>query len=250
MSSVKNKKDKTSDSNSDKKLDKKMDNDNSDKEYNKKKTSKSKTSSEEKSNKEIENAEIKLKSVIKFFSNRENVTELIRIIHHKKPKEKYSGSINKISLRVYDWFVTNYSKKNNIVYDISTLDENKIKDGPSAVHVYNSYINEMKSKGGKANFDPFKRGEILTLSKSDIEIETTASQLNFFKWAIKNNVVDYVEKNYNNIYTDMIENISTSVNSVCSSESKSRKKRERLSENAINKGHAYDIPIKYDLSSN
>jgi hypothetical protein len=57
-----------------------------------------------------------MQSLINFFTNRDNLDQVIPIITGK----------SKISLRILDWFVTNYSKKNNIHYQISL--NNKIKN--------------------------------------------------------------------------------------------------------------------------
>jgi hypothetical protein len=50
-----------------------------------------------------------MQSLINFFSIRENLDQIIPIIMGK----------SNISLRILDWFVTNYSKKNNINYTVS-----------------------------------------------------------------------------------------------------------------------------------
>ena len=34
-------------------------------------------------------------------------------------------------------------------------------------------------------------------------LSTTVGQLNFFKWAIENNIIDYVKKSFNDIKTDL-----------------------------------------------
>ena len=44
-------------------------------------------------------------SLIKFYRNDANISKMMPIITGKSP----------ISLRIIDWFVTNYSKKNNIM---------------------------------------------------------------------------------------------------------------------------------------
>ena len=47
-------------------------------------------------------------SIRKFYNDKNNITELLPIVN---------GS-SKLSLRIIDWFVTNYSKKNNVIYYI------------------------------------------------------------------------------------------------------------------------------------
>ena len=50
--------------------------------------------------------DILLESLYKYYKEEENITKLLEVIEVN----------NKISLRIIDWFVTNYSKKNNIFY--------------------------------------------------------------------------------------------------------------------------------------
>ena len=64
-------------------------------------------------------------------------------------------------------------------------------------------------------------------------IETTLGQLNFFKWAIENKIIDYIETNYETIEYDMNTNNSISKNKKHNdSVGKSRKRREELSKSA------------------
>ena len=75
-------------------------------------------------------------------------------------------------------------------------------------------------------------------------METTIGQLNFFKWAIENNIIDYIKKNYEDIERDMNDRNSISkkkkeLNELESASivlsgdnSKTRKKREELSVSA------------------
>jgi hypothetical protein len=63
-------------------------------------------------------------------------------------------------------------------------------------------------------------------------IETTIGQLNFFKWFIENNIIDYIEENFKQIEEDMNSRNSTSRQNR-DKHSKTRKKREELSVSAI-----------------
>ena len=80
----------------------------------------------------------------------------------------------------------------------------------------------------------------------DIKISTTIGQLNFFRWAIDNLVVEYIINNYDIIEIDMNDSIkSIRKNYVKSSE---RKKRQELSLSAsrgLNK-HVGPIIITFD----
>lgn len=102
-----------------------------------------------------------------------------------------------ISLRILDWFVTRYSKKR---IDI-TLGEKEAYD----VHI--SYRAQLKSYK-KKYFDPFRRWKKFwyNYDKTDETklFHTTLGQLNFFKWALSNNIIKYV--------TDNIVNLTKSMN--------------------------------------
>jgi hypothetical protein len=109
---------------------------------------------------------------------------------------------SKISLRIIDWFATNYAKKYYTVYDIPNT-ERRFK-------VYNDYKLKLKAYS-KKRFDPFCRWERITVPYKDGKyIQTTIGQLNFFKWALENNVIHFIEENYSNIEKDMNNRNSTS----------------------------------------
>ena len=63
----------------------------------------------------------------------------------------------------------------------------------------------------KKHFDLFRRTDKFTVDiDKDHKFDTTLAQLNFFKWAIENKVLDYVEKHINSIRKDMnVKNIKT-----------------------------------------
>ena len=83
----------------------------------------------------------------------------------------------------------------------------------------------------KKRFDPFCRWERIQIPyHNNTFIETTIGQLNFFKWALENGVIDFIEENYETIEKDMNARNSTSRKKVTPIENtKTRKKREELS---------------------
>ena len=99
---------------------------------------------------------------------------------------------SEISLRILDWFITKYSKKR---VDISI-------DGKETFNINILYKAQLKSFK-KKNFDPFRRRSRFYYqydrTDSSKKIETTLGQLNFFRWAITNKIITYVEKNINQI---------------------------------------------------
>ncbi len=125
---------------------------------------------------------------------------------------------SRISLRIVDWFATNYAKKHYTVYRLNS--EQRFK-------VYVDYKLNLKAYS-KKRFDPFCRWDRITIPYSpDKYIQTTIGQLNFFKWALEKNVIKYIEENYSEIESDMNSRNSTAKRKI--SCQKTRKKREELS---------------------
>jgi len=165
--------------------------------------------------------------LLEFYTDKTRLHQMMNIIN---------GESN-ISLRIVDWFVTNYAKKYYTVYELSTKANNS-----SRFKVYNDYKLKLKAYS-KRRFDPFCRWERITIPYDDDNyMETTIGQLNFFKWAIEHQIIDYITKNYNEIEKDMNErnSISKKKNGTADSNEsveltlindhgKTRKKREELS---------------------
>ena len=162
--------------------------------------------------------ELLMKNLLEFYENKEHLQKMMSIIH---------GESN-ISLRIVDWFVTNYAKKSFVVYNT--------KNG-QRFEVYNDYKLKLKAYS-KRRFDPFQRWDRITIPyNDDHHLETTIGQLNFFKWAIENSILDYIHENYVAIEQDMNQRNSTAkhrsphsdiANEDCAG-GKTRKKREELS---------------------
>ena len=115
---------------------------------------------------------------------------------------------SKISLRVIDWFVTNYSKKYQVIYKIKENDEE------CYINIHNHYKSQLNAYG-KKYIDPFCRGKdriLFNVSESQCVL-TNLSQLNFFRWAVQYNVVDYINKNYSLIVKDMTDTLSNTPSS-------------------------------------
>ena len=97
--------------------------------------------------------------------------------------------------------------------------------------------------------DPFCRWERISIPyKGDTSIETTIGQLNFFKWALENKIIEYIENNYDTIEKDMNCRNSTSKNRSSDKNNKTRKKREELSISASKsiKKEKVEIVVKFD----
>ena len=136
----------------------------------------------------------------------------------------------KLSIRMVNWFVTNYAKQYFTVYDVPSK-----KEGEPArrFFVWTNYKSTEDSYS-KQMFDPYCRQErILINCDKDTHIETTIAQLHFFKWAILNKILDYIAEHYDLIERDMSNRLNTTKRKMSNSlDGKTRKKREELSTNA------------------
>jgi hypothetical protein len=173
-----------------------------------------------------------MQSLINFFTNREYLDQVIPIITGK----------SKISLRILDWFVTNYSKKNNTHFQVEDINS-KIKN----FIVYLDYKAQLKAYS-KKSFDPFCRRERISFIDHDNkELITTVGQLNFFRWGIENNILSYINENFDIIETDM-NNSLRNLYKKKDGEEKNRRKRTELSISAtktVNK-HNVSIIVQFD----
>lgn len=138
-------------------------------------------------------------SLMTFYKSKDNISKFVDVIEKK----------TEYSLRIIEWFCTNYSKKYDVSYKINKN---------TVFNVYFSYKNQLNSFQ-KKQFDPFKRKhdgyEKFPLKYGDNKvILTTVAQLNFFKWCICNNIFQYIQKHLNDIKNDMpkINNKSNKIN--------------------------------------
>jgi len=100
---------------------------------------------------------------------------------------------SEISLRLVDYFVTNYAKKMNT----SFTKENR------HFLVYFNYKRELNAYS-KRLFDPFCRRERIQFeARGQTPFVTTVGQLNFFRWFIEKDIYDYVLTNRESIEKDM-----------------------------------------------
>lgn len=185
-----------------------------------------------------------LQNLMEFYKNRENLHKMMFIINGE----------SKISLRIVDWFVTNYAKKYYTVYSLEIPNT----DDTVRFKVYNDYKLKLKAYS-KKRFDPFCRWDRIQIPYDDEKyMETTIGQLNFFKWAIEHNIVDYIKQHYDTIEVDMNARNSSSVKrkgSKCEKEgqmfvdNKTRKKREELSISACKciKKETVSIVVKFNV---
>jgi hypothetical protein len=127
--------------------------------------------------------ELIIMSLQTFYSSRTDLQEIMELLQ--------GTSI--ISLRLIDWFVTNYAKRHTIGYIL----------GGQEFMVYMSYKSQLKAYSKKL-FDPFCRRERIMFSLPGTEqFVTTVGKLNFFRWAIEKNVIEYLKKHRETVETEM-----------------------------------------------
>lgn len=186
-----------------------------------------------------------LHNLLHFYENETHMNTIQRIV----------AGESRVSLRIIDWFVTNFAKKYETEYTIKMrtgILKDLIED--CVFKVYHRYKLQLKAYS-KKRFDPFCRWERISIPfGSNSQMLTTIGQLNFFKWAIDNNILEYIDANYAEIEKDMnsrnsgsrrrnttssTESSDTSVESEevqpqppLKSDGKTRKKRQELSVSA------------------
>lgn len=180
--------------------------------------------------------ELIIASLQEFFSNPGQLDIVLPILQGKSP----------ISLRLMDWFVTNYAKKHNVSY---ILNQRQFL-------VYFHYKRELKAYS-KRLFDPFCRRErIMFQIRGRDAFVTTVGQLNFFRWALEKDIIPFINANLEAIEKDMNTSMREhygSTNSSNSTEPKSivtisttdgsRRKRTELSKSALKKVNLHQCEI-------
>ena len=127
--------------------------------------------------------ELIVSSLQRFYSSRQDLNEIIDLLK----------GTSEVSLRLVDWFVTNYSKAHSISY---------ILNGQEFV-VYMNYKNQLKAYSKKL-FDPFCRRERISFQIPGHEaFLTTVGKLNFFRWALEKGILDYIKGHQTEIEKEM-----------------------------------------------
>ena len=125
--------------------------------------------------------ELVISSLQRFYSNHPEIEKVLTYLNGEAP----------LSLRIIDWFVTKYSRKNFVRYPLNSQD----------FLVYLSYKGQLKAYS-KQYFDPNCRRERIMFRIPDHEqIVTTIGKLNFFRWALESKILEYIEAHEEEIRT-------------------------------------------------
>jgi hypothetical protein len=138
---------------------------------------------------------------------------------------------SQISLRLIDWLVTNFAKKHNISYVTKT--------GNRHIIVYLAYKSHLKAYSKKM-FDPFCRWKKIQFQG----LNTTVGQLNFFEWAIQDEVLDYLDEHLAEVQKDMDECSTT----LQTAEGVDKRKRHELSRSATKSICRHDVRVSVSFT--
>ena len=213
--------------------------------------------------------ELVISSLQRFYSNHPEINKVITYLNGEAP----------LSLRIIDWFVTKYSRKNFVRYSLNGHD----------FLVYLSYKGQLKAYS-KQYFDPNCRRERIMFKIPEHEqFTTTIGKLNFFRWALETKILDYIEKHeeeirtgYNSYLKETIQNqkrnknetasstdttstvmsdisqstMSTTTSSISIAHTTStngsarstRRRRTKQTPSSLNKLQVYNIPVELDFN--
>lgn len=125
--------------------------------------------------------ELVISSLQRFYSSHPEIEKVLTYLTGDAP----------LSLRIIDWFVTKYSRKNFVRYPLNGQD----------FLVYLSYKGQLKAYS-KQYFDPnCRRERIMFKIPGQEQFMTTIGKLNFFRWALESKILDYIEAHEEEIRT-------------------------------------------------
>jgi hypothetical protein len=125
--------------------------------------------------------ELVISSLQRFYLSHPEINKVLTYLNGEAP----------LSLRIIDWFVTKYSRKNFVRYQLNGQD----------FLVYLSYKGQLKAYS-KQYFDPnCRRERIMFKIPGHDQFMTTIGKLNFFRWALESNILEYIEAHEEEIRT-------------------------------------------------
>ena len=125
--------------------------------------------------------ELVISSLQRFYTNQPEIGKVLNYLNGEAP----------LSLRIIDWFVTKYSRKSFVRYPLNGQE----------FLVYLSYKGQLKAYS-KQYFDPnCRRERIMFTIPGHEQFMTTIGKLNFFRWALESNILDYMEAHEEEIRT-------------------------------------------------
>jgi hypothetical protein len=182
--------------------------------------------------------ELVIASLQRFYAHHPEIDNVLSYLNGEAP----------LSLRIIDWFVTKYSRKSFVRYPLNGQE----------FLVYLSYKGQLKAYS-KQYFDPNCRRERIMFTIPNHEpFMTTIGKLNFFRWALESNIIEYMEAHeeeiragYNAYLKETIQ-IQKQNKTVSVEEEKptarTTRRRTKQSPSSLNKLQVYTTPIELDFS--
>lgn len=203
--------------------------------------------------------ELVIASLQRFYANQPEIDKVLTYLNGEAP----------LSLRIIDWFVTKYSRKSFVRYPLNGQE----------FLVYLSYKGQLKAYS-KQYFDPnCRRERIMFTIPNNEPFMTTIGKLNFFRWALESNILEYMEAHeeeirtgYNSYLKETIQiqkrnktlsSTASSTSSAVSTDSmtdtnitvpvksvgaRTTRRRTKQSPSSLNKLQVYTTPIELDFS--
>jgi len=185
--------------------------------------------------------ELIVNSLQRFYMARDDKEEVLKLLE----------GTSEISLRLIDWFVTNYAKQHNISYILNNQE----------FLVYTNYKSQLKAYSKKL-FDPFCRRERIMFQIQGYPMfQTTVGKLNFFRWALEKGVLNYIKMNLAKIEAAMNasskelqkarkanSSASTETTTTTSTRSSTRKRLVTTEppNSKLMEKHEYQVEIRFD----
>jgi hypothetical protein len=127
--------------------------------------------------------ELIVNSLQRFYAGRNDIDEIVQMLQ----------GTSDISLRVIDWFVTNFARSHNTSYILNDQE----------FLVYRDYKSQLKAYSKKL-FDPFCRRERIYFQvPNHAPFLTTVAKLNFFRWAIEKGILSFIREHQEVIEKEM-----------------------------------------------
>ena len=203
--------------------------------------------------------ELVIASLQRFYASQPEIDKVLTYLNGEAP----------LSLRIIDWFVTKYSRKSFVRYPLNGQE----------FLVYLSYKGQLKAYS-KQYFDPnCRRERIMFTIPNHAPFMTTIGKLNFFRWALESNILEYMEAHeeeirmgYNSYLKETIQiqkrnktlsSTASSTSSTVSTDSmtdtsiadpvkstgtRTTRRRTKQSPSSLNKLQVYTTPIELDFS--
>jgi hypothetical protein len=187
--------------------------------------------------------ELVISSLQRFYSSHPEIDKVLNYLNGEAP----------LSLRIIDWFVTKYSRKNFIRYPLNGQE----------FLVYLSYKGQLKAYS-KQYFDPnCRRERIMFKIPGHEQFMTTIGKLNFFRWALESKIIDYIEAHedeiragYNQYLKETMQNqkrnkLANELNETQKSEkinkTRTTRRRTKQTPSSLSKLQVYSTPIELDF---